>query len=133
MVAGTLSFWFGWGNPPDTPDPAGYLRDSYHSSGTNNLWGTNKPGGLVVEGLDAQLDLMSVTYDREERREIVYDIQRRAAQTGCLGVMYYFNGIEQILQWPYFHTPPPSPVLFGQHYKYDWLDQDDPSFQGRPA
>jgi ABC-type transport system substrate-binding protein len=132
MGAGTLGMWFGWGNPLE-PEPATALFTNYHSSGTSNFWGTNRPGGLAVDGLDAQLEQLLVTLDREERREIVFDIQRRATEVGCLGVMYYYNYLDQQLHWPYFHTNPPSPFYFGHLLRTEWLDQDDPSFQGRPA
>jgi ABC-type transport system substrate-binding protein len=128
----SLSFWFGWGVPVETPDPTGDTVAAYHSSSPGNIWGLNQPGGLVVEGLDEQLERLQVTLEREERREILLDIQRTAAEVGCLGPMYFYNYYNQQLHWPYFHSSGPSPFYFGHDQKRHWLDQDDPSFQGRP-
>jgi hypothetical protein len=86
----------------------------------------------VVEGLDAQLDEMLVTLDRDARREIVLDIQRRATEVGCLGFMLFYNYSARLLNWPYYRCLSSwSPK--GQDLKNHWLDPDDPSFQGRPG
>jgi peptide/nickel transport system substrate-binding protein len=127
----SLSFRFGWGNPFD-PDPVTTLHRVYHSSGSENQWGVNQPGGLVVDGLDAKLERARVSYDTDERRAIVHDIQRQATEFGCLGIMNYYNYMDRVLHWPYLHGVMPSSFNFGQHQAFQWLDLDDPSFQGRP-
>jgi ABC-type transport system substrate-binding protein len=129
----TGPLWFGWATPFRTPDPTAMLYGWLHSTSSENYWGLNQPGGMVVEGLDAQLEQMRVTLDREERREMVLDLQRLATQVGCLGTMNLYNYKEQLLSWPYYHGIKPSSYYYGQDLKNHWLDQDDPSFQGRPA
>jgi peptide/nickel transport system substrate-binding protein len=133
QAARTLSLWLGWGNPNDSADPSGPLFQVFHSGGSFNFWGTNQPGGLVVDGLDEQLEQLVETYDTDARREIVFDLQRRSIEVGTFGVMDFYGYLTQRLHWPYLHDMRPSSYYFGHDVKNQWLDRDDPSFQGRPG
>jgi ABC-type transport system substrate-binding protein len=133
QLARTLSLWLGWGNPFYSADPSAQLAQAFHSQGSLNFWGTNQPGGLVVEGLDAQLDKLVASYDTDERRQIVLDLHRRSVEVGTFGVMDFYTYMAQRLSWPYLRNMRASSYFFGHDIKNQWLDQDDPSFQGRPA
>ena len=132
LVDKSLSFWFGWGNPFDTPDPRATLFRVYHSTGSENQWGTNQPGGVQIPGLDDNIAKARVTLDFDEAREIVLDIQRQLIEFGGGGIQIYYNYINQNINWPYLKNFTPAPVYFAQNYKNYWLDSDDPSFSGRP-
>jgi peptide/nickel transport system substrate-binding protein len=132
LVDKSLSFWFGWGNPFDTPDPRATLFRAYHSTGSENQWGTNQPGGVVIDGLDDNLAKARVTFDNDEAREVVYEIQRQLLEFGGGGIQIYYNYIGQSLNWPYLRGYSVSPVYFAQDIKNWWLDPDDPTFEGRP-
>jgi ABC-type transport system substrate-binding protein len=132
LVDKSLSFWFGWGNPYDTPDPRATLFRAYHSTGSENQWGTNQPGGVQIPGLDDNISKARVTLDFDEAREIVLDIQRQLIEFGGGGIQIYYNYINQNLNWPYLKNFTPAPVYFSQNYKNYWLDTADASFEGRP-
>jgi ABC-type transport system substrate-binding protein len=132
LVDKSLSFWFGWGNPFDTPDPRATLFRVYHSTGSENQWGTNQEGGVQIEGLDDMLAEAKVTLDNDAAKEIVLEIQRKLIEFGGGGIQIYYNYINQNLNWPYLKNFMPAPVYFSQSIKNYWIDPDDASFEGRP-
>jgi peptide/nickel transport system substrate-binding protein len=127
----SLSFWFGWGNTFDTPDPRAALFRYFHSTGSENQWGTNQPGGCVVDGLDDDLANAKTELDIDAAKEIILDVQRKLIEVGGGGIQIYYNYIAQVLTWPYLKGLRPAAVYFWQDRKNFWLDPDDPSFEGR--
>jgi peptide/nickel transport system substrate-binding protein len=132
LVDKSLSFWFGWGNPYDTPDPRATLFRAYHSTGSENQWGTNQPGGVQIPGLDDNIANARITLDNDEAREIVFDIQRQLIEFGGGGIQIYYNYIGQSVNWPYLKEYRVSAVYFAQDMKNWWIDQTHPTYQGRP-
>ena len=133
MVA-TWGFDNGWIDLDD------WVFPYFHTGGPKNSFGVSDPE------LDALLDAQRAEFNEDTRREIGYQIQRYLLgvkpdgsgplelkpDTAAFARLDYATLITAGVSWPYYKNRYTFPWFGNQHWAANqWLDQDDPSFQGR--
>jgi len=120
-----LVFIFGYDNGWLEPDD--YLYPYFHSTGPKNSFNLSDPT------LDQMLDGQRQEFDRERRRELVYDIQRYLLDN-VVARLDWVAEIDRGTRWPYCKNQQYAPWFGDLFSKVNlWLDSSDPTFQGRPA
>jgi ABC-type transport system substrate-binding protein len=120
-----LVFVFGYDNGWLEPDD--YLYPYFHSAGSKNSF------NLADPTLDQMLDGQRQEFDRERRRELVYEIQRYLLDN-VVARLDWVSEIDRGTQWPYLKNQQYAPWFGDLFNKANvWLDSNDPTFQGRPA
>jgi peptide/nickel transport system substrate-binding protein len=111
----------GWLEPDD------YLYPYFHSTGSKNSF------NLSDATLDQMLETQRQEFDRERRKELVYDIQRYLLDN-VVARLDWIADVSRGMRWPYVKNRWYS-IWFGDTYQqaHCWLDSTDPTFQGRPA
>ena len=136
MVA-TWGFDNGWIDLDDWVFP--YFR----SGGPKNSFGVSDPE------LDKLLDAQRAEFDEDVRREIGYQIQRYILgvnpdgsgqplelkpDTAAFARLDYATLITAGVSWPYYRNRHTWPWFGNNHWTANqWIDRDDPSFDGRQA
>jgi len=120
-----LVFTFGYDNGWLEPDD--YLYPYFHSTGPKNSFNLSDPT------LDEMIDAQREEFDRERRRELVYDIQRYLLDK-VVARLDWISEIDRGTRWPYCKNMQYHP-WFGDAFSAvnRWLDSTAPTFQGRPA
>ena len=120
-----LVFVFGYDNGWLEPDD--YLYPYFHSTGPKNSFNLSDPT------LDQMLVAQREEFDRERRRELVYDIQRYLLDK-VVARLDWVAEIDVGTRWPYVKNQQYAP-WFGDAFSAvnRWLDSSDPTFQGRSA
>jgi peptide/nickel transport system substrate-binding protein len=99
------------------------------------VWHSNSPynfQGIADDQLDGFLDKQRSTFDYATRRDLGYQAQNlmldKAYNTSMVGL------VDNFLAWNYVHNVPLLPWFNFQHlWANVWLDNTDPTWQGRPA
>jgi peptide/nickel transport system substrate-binding protein len=104
-----------------------YLYPYFHSTGSKNSFNLSDPK------LDQMLDAQREEFDRERRKQLVYDIQRYLLDN-VVARLDWVADISRGMRWPYVKNRWYT-VWFGDTYlqAHCWLDSTDPSYQGRPS
>jgi len=133
MVA-TWAFDNGWIDLDD------WVYPYFHTGGPKNSFGVSDPE------LDALLDAQRGEFNEDARREIGYQIQRYLLgvkpdgsgplelkpDTAAFARLDYATLITAGVSWPYYKNRYTFPWFGNNHWAANqWLDKDDPSFQGR--
>jgi ABC-type transport system substrate-binding protein len=131
--------FFGWVTAVTSPDPRSDLRNAFHSKGSSNFKKVNNPQ------IDQLTDKALETVDTKEAVKVVRQIQDILLENGQYGFIILYNYISRSAVWNYWHPQlkeEPSQGKPGAGYFIDsghlgwnraWIDQKDPSYQGRPA
>jgi peptide/nickel transport system substrate-binding protein len=120
-----LVFVFGYDNGWLEPDD--YLFPYFHSTGPKNSFNLSDPT------LDQMLDAQRQEFDRDRRRELVYEIQRYLLDN-VVARLDWVSEIDRGTQWPYLKNQHYAPWFGDLFNKANvWLDSNDPTFQGRPV
>ena len=120
-----LVFVFGYDNGWLEPDD--YLYPYFHSTGPKNSF------NLSDATLDQMLDDQRQEFDRDRRRELVYDIQRYLLDN-VVARLDWVAEIDRGTRWPYCRNQQYAPWYGDAFHTADlWLDSNDPTFQGREA
>jgi len=120
-----LVFTFGYDNGWLEPDD--YLYPYFHSTGPKNSFNLSDPT------LDEMIDAQREEFDRERRRELVYDIQRYLLDK-VVARLDWISENDRGTIWPYLKNQQYAPWYGDLFSKADvWLDSNAPTFQGRPA
>jgi peptide/nickel transport system substrate-binding protein len=80
-------------------------------------------GGFSIPGLDALLDEQDRTLDFNQRRELIYRIQRLIIEDASTIPVHYG---ESVTGWPtYVKNQPPWVLIFGSQWRMEqtWLDR----------
>jgi peptide/nickel transport system substrate-binding protein len=122
---GTCEFLLNYDNGWIDPDEWLYLF--LHTGAPKNSYGLSDPK------LDEMLEEQRAEFDHEKRRGLVLDIQRYFLNE-VLAHLQYVSEWNWSLHWNYSKNRHEG-TWFGHAYWYAnmWLDQNDPTFQGRPA
>ena len=133
MVA-TWAFDNGWIDLDD------WVYPYFHTGGPKNSFGLSDPA------LDALLDAQRAEFNEDARREIGYQIQRYLLgvkpdgsgplelkpDTAAYARLDFATLITAGVSWPYYKNRYTFPWFGNNHWiANQWLDEDDPSFQGR--
>ena len=124
MLQKRLVFTFGYDNGWLEPDD--YLYPYFHTDGPKNSFNLSDPT------LDGMLEAQREEFDRERRRELVYDIQRYLLDN-VVARLDWVSAIDRGTRWPYARTsstPPGSATALreGQHV----AGQQRPHLPGPP-
>ncbi|MCH8920042.1 MAG: ABC transporter substrate-binding protein [Chloroflexi bacterium] len=129
-----------WGFDNGWIDLDDWVYPYFHTGGPKNSFGVSDPA------LDALLDAQRAEFNEDARREIGYQIQRYLLgvkpdgsgplelkpDTAAFARLDYATLITAGVSWPYYKNRYTFPWFGNNHWAANqWLDQDDPSFQGR--
>lgn len=97
------------------PDPDGYTWGRFHSQSPANYAKINDPD------LDAMLDKQRVTIDRDERKAILADVQRKIVD--LTPMLYYYCYYVWGIFRPYVKGVTPMANSSGVYLMNEWLDK----------
>ena len=86
--------------------------------------------------MEGYINAMFAEFDNERAQEIIKDAQRFALTDAGAGHLQMVGGLTSWVKWPYLHRAGPFFITYGTTISQElWIDQDDPTFQGkqRPA
>lgn len=140
LANGRFPNWFAWTSAVSGPDPRQGLRSAYHSTSNTNYQHVNNPD------LDSLTDRALQETDYKKAVDLVRQIQKILVDNASFGNINAYNYIYRSGGWNYYHglfKVPPTKEQPGQGYNIGagaghlapgvvWLDQKDPTFQGRP-
>jgi peptide/nickel transport system substrate-binding protein len=115
----SLGFDNGWNDVDD------YCYPYFHTGGAKNSFNLSDPE------LDRMLEEERAEFDDEARRQKGFELQDYLLDK-VVGMVIWVSTINSSVAWPYrknlWYTP-----WFGNtfHRADEWIDQNDPSFQGR--
>jgi peptide/nickel transport system substrate-binding protein len=118
----SLNFDNGWIDPDD------WLCAYFHSTGSKNSFNLTDPT------LDQMLEKQRAEFDLDRRRQLVLEIQDYLLEN-VVAKLDYVAPSTPNTKWPYMRNRRQTP-WFGDWYLWPpntWLDQEDPTYQGRPA
>ena len=120
---GTLPAFFGWGPAPLQADPTDGWRRSAHSDGDENF------GRYANPDVDALIEEMGATFEREARQGLAQQVQDLLLTTG-FWIQNVANGIQLGLAKPYFHQDPRALdfAWAGHHLANAWIDISDDTY-----
>jgi len=123
--SGTCEFTMNYDNGWIDPDEWLYLF--FHTGAPKNS------SRLSDAKLDEMLEKQRAEFDYEKRHDLVLEIQRYFLDE-ILAHLQYVSEWNWSLQWNYQKNRHEG-TYYGHNYWYAnmWLDQNDPTFQGRPA
>jgi ABC-type transport system substrate-binding protein len=130
--------WFGWTSQVNSPDPRSDLFSAFNSASPTN-W--NKVNNPDIDRLTAQA-LGEV--DTNKSKAPVEELQKILLENGGYGQCVLYNYIGRSAVWNYYHSnvkieggngkAATGYNIFAGHLSGGtvWLDQNDPSYSGRP-
>jgi peptide/nickel transport system substrate-binding protein len=126
---GNNNVWFGWGNPPSDPDPSIDYINAFHSKSSQyQQW------AVKMDKMDSLTDQLSGEFDVKKRIELNLEAGRELLRYNGGGITPLVEGISLTLLWNYYKIGEVTFQITYQNWGRDyWIDQKDPSFQGRPA
>jgi len=117
----SLGFDNGWNDVDD------YTFPYFHSTGAKNSF------NLSDSELDSMLEKERAEFDDEARRQIGFKIQDYLLEK-VAGMHIWVSTINSSVYWPYRKNLWYAPWFGNTFHRADeWIDQTDPTFQGRPA
>ncbi len=134
QMSATWGFDNGWIDLDD------WVFPYFHTGGPKNSFGVSDPE------LDTMLEAQRAEFDEDARREIGFQIQRYLLgvkpdgsgplelkpNTAAFARLDYATLITAGVSWPYYKNRYTWPWFGNDHWTANqWLDRDDPSFQGR--
>lgn len=138
LFNGQFPNWFGWTSAVNSPDPRSDLRNTFHSQSAANFQKVNNPQ------LDTMIMDAVATVDAKQAQDKVREIQRVLLENAQYGNVILYNYISRSAVWNYAKPPlkeQPSQGKPGTGFVIDsghlvgsqfWINQKDPSYQGRP-
>jgi ABC-type transport system substrate-binding protein len=131
--------WFGWTSQVNSPDPRSDLFSTYNSASPTNFEKVNNPD------IDRLTAAALAEVDTNKSKTSVNEIQKILLQNQAYGNCVLYNYIGRSAVWNYYKPNVKVPAaggkaatgynIFAGHLFGGavWLDQKDPSFQGRPS
>jgi peptide/nickel transport system substrate-binding protein len=117
----SLGFDNGWNDLDD------YCYPYFHTDGAKNSF------NLSDSELDSMLDKERAEFDDEARRQIGFQIQDYLLEN-VAGMHIWVSTINSSVNWSYLKNNYYAPWFGNSFHRADeWIDQTDPTFQGRPA
>lgn len=116
-----------WGYDNGWIDLDDWVYPYFHTGGTKNSF------LLSDSTLDAKLDAQRAEFDRAQRQKLGLDIQNYLLEN-VLARLDYFSPVTRGVEWNYVKNDF-NATWFGSNFLFAnlWLDQEDPSYSGRPA
>jgi peptide/nickel transport system substrate-binding protein len=130
-----------WGFDNGWIDLDDWVYPYYHTGGPKNSFGAQDPV------LDEMLEAQRREFDEDARRELGYQIQRYLLgvdpsgsgeplelkpDTAAFSRLDYATLVTAAVSWPYYKNRYSFPWFGNNHWAANqWLDQSDPSYQGR--
>jgi ABC-type transport system substrate-binding protein len=116
-----LAFDNGWNDLDD------WVYPYFHTGGPKNSF------NLSDRELDRMLEAQREEFDFEERRQLGLEIQDYLLDK-TLALLVWIAAVNSVTFWPYVRNVVNSPWYGNAFHRADtWIDQADPSFEGRPA
>jgi peptide/nickel transport system substrate-binding protein len=104
-----------------------YVYPYFHSRGPKNSF------MLADPELDRMVEAQREEMDYEARRQMGLEIQDYLLEN-TLAFLIWISDVNDVVDWGYFKNPYEAPWMGSSFRRADeWLDQNDPSWQGRPA
>lgn len=117
----SLGFDNGWNDLDD------YTYPYFHTGAPKNSINLSDPE------LDTMLEAQRAEFDEEARRQLGFEIQDYLLDK-TLGVLIWISTLNTSVAWPYVKNIVYSPWFGNSFHRAEmWIDQSDPSFQGRPS
>jgi peptide/nickel transport system substrate-binding protein len=115
----SLGFDNGWNDLDD------YTYPYFHTGGAKNSFNLSDPE------LDKLLDRERAEFDDEARRQLGFEIQDYLLDK-VVGMLIWVSTINSNVSWPYVKNNWWTPWFGNTFHRADqWIDQADPTFQGR--
>ncbi len=118
---------FTWGYDNGWIDLDDWLYPYFHTGGTKNSF------LLSDADLDKMLENQRAEFDYQKRRQIGLDAQHYLLDK-VLARLDYTAPVNRVVEWTYVKNEVQA-TWFGHNYLYanTWIDQSDPTYNGRPA
>ncbi len=126
---GTNNIWYGWISDIQKLEPTLDLFQAYNSKA---------PGfsqfGVKIDEVDAITDKAILELDPGKRKEYDRQVNKLLIENWGAGIPYNMVQVSNTLRWNYLKTGE-SPAFVSVHneFREAWLDQNDPTWKGRPA
>jgi ABC-type transport system substrate-binding protein len=125
---GANNIWYGWISDVTKLEPSLDLFNIYNSKGPQ----FNFTGGVKIDKVDTLTNQIISEFDAEKRKQICKDVDVELIKMWGAGIPYNMININNTLQWNYYHgTEEAAFVTAHQFGNQAWLDQKDPTWQGR--
>jgi peptide/nickel transport system substrate-binding protein len=126
---GRNNIWYGWISDVTQLEPTNGLFSTYHSSGAGFF-----QFGVQDDRIDSLLDQAVLEVDIEKRKELDQDVERVILERWGAGIPYNMIQISNTLRWNYYKVGEDAPFVNAHtEFRDHWMDQNDPSWAGRPA
>jgi peptide/nickel transport system substrate-binding protein len=126
---GKNNIWYGWITEVSDPEPTllNYLQ-------YNSKQPQFQQYGVKIDKVDQLTEKSMTEFDISRRQVIAKDVMKELVLNYGAGVHYNMVTVGSTLRWNYHKIPEASSFvqqhMYGQYY---WFDQNDPTWQGRPA
>jgi ABC-type transport system substrate-binding protein len=126
---GRNNIWYGWISDITQLEPTSGLYTTFHSNGAGFF-----QFGVQDDRIDSLLDEALAELDQENRKELTQEAERVILSRWGAGIPHNMIQISNTLRWNYLKVGESAPFVNDHNTFQDvWLDQNDPSWQGRPA
>ncbi len=125
---GRNNIWYGWISDITSTDPSVGLFNVYNSAGPQFPF----IGGVPLANVDTATNQLLIEFDREERQRLGREVAEELTRNFGAGIPYNFVNISNTLQWNYYTGTESAPLNTAHQFANQaWLNQQDPSWQGR--
>ena len=124
--------YFGWIPNVEIPDARADLAGAFSTESRTNYWGVSQP-----ELIDDKLQRATESLVYDDAFQLVREVQELVLANGQFGRHVAYNYITPTLHWNYAHTTGPNDeegwnfLANSLNAVEEWLDPDDPSYDGR--
>lgn len=128
----TFDNFFAWIPNIEIPDARADMVGAFGTDSPANIWSVSEP-----DEIDAKLEQAIQSLDYDEAFELMTQVQEYILSQGQFGRHIAYNYIAPGLAWNYYHRTGPAE---GEAWNFlstslgaleDWVDPNDPSFDGR--
>jgi peptide/nickel transport system substrate-binding protein len=126
---GRNNIWYGWISDITQLEPTSGMYTVYHSAGAGFF-----QFGVKIDEVDSKLDQALAELDIEKRKELDQDIERLILAHWGAGIPHNMIQISNTLRWNYYQVGEDAPFVNAHNeYRDAWMNQNDPTWAGRPA
>ena len=127
---GRYNIWYGWISDITSTEPSVSLFNVYNSTGPQFPF----IGGVPLANVDTKTSQLLTEFDRETRQKLAREVAKELTENFGAGIPYNFVNLNNTLQWNYYTGTESAPLNTAHQFANQaWLNQNDPSWQGRPA
>jgi len=130
----TFDPFFSWIPNIEIPDARADMAAAFKSGAPGNIWSVSEP-----DAIDAKLTAALAELDYDTANGLIREVQDFVIENGQFGRCICYNYIYPLITWNYLH-PTLKTETEGWNFLAaslnavdQWLDPNDPSFEGRSA